>query len=218
MLIVNCKNYCSITADSLADLVKAAEKTAARYNTHIAISPPLHLLGMQTSSGIDILAQHVDTKPPGSTTGHIVPELLKDAGVSGSLLNHSEHRLDPETIPETIERLRSLAMTSVLCTQDAEETALYAPLCPDYIAVEPPELIGTGRSVSTERPDIISEAAEAVHGTRTVLLCGAGIVTEHDVVRAKELGAAGILVASGVVKATDPGMALDKLAHPLANR
>ena len=218
MLVVNCKNYPSITAGSLASLAEAAAKAAAAYRTGVAIAPPHHLLGMRAVPGVTVMAQHVDTKRPGSTTGHVVPELLKDAGVAGSIINHSEHRLDPDAIPNTIERLRGLGMISVLCTRDVEETARYAPLRPDYVAVEPPELIGTGRSVSTERPEIISEAAEAVRGAGTVLLCGAGIVTGDDVARARQLGAAGILVASGVVKARDPGAALDELARPLANR
>lgn len=218
MLVVNCKNYREISAENLSSLAAAAAAAATKHRIDVAIAPPHHLLGIQADPRVHVLAQHVDAEPPGSTTGYVVPELLRDAGVSGSILNHSEHRLDPDTIPPLIERLRGLGMTSVLCTRDVAETASYAPLRPDYIAIEPPELIGTGRSVSTERPELISEAAESVRGTGTTLLCGAGIVSGDDVSRALGLGAAGILVASGVVKSPDPAAALGDLAQSMANR
>lgn len=217
MLIVNCKNYREVSPVGLASLAAAAAAAAARHHTRVAIAPPHHLLGLQTGGDVLVLSQHVDSKPPGSTTGFVIPELLADAGVSGSILNHSEHRLNPDDIPPLIDRLRGLGMASVLCTRDVAETAEYAPLHPDYIAIEPPELIGTGRSVSTERPELISEAVESVRGTKTTLLCGAGIVSGSDVSRAAELGAAGILVASGVVKAADPAAALEELAQALGS-
>jgi triosephosphate isomerase len=218
MLVVNCKNYRGISAENLMSLAAAAAAAVAKYHIDVAIAPPHHLLGLQAGPRVRVLAPHVDAESPGSTTGYVIPELLADAGVSGSILNHSEHRLDPAAIPDLIERLRGLGMMSVLCVRDVEETAAYAPLRPDYIAIEPPDLIGTGRSVSTERPELISEAAESVRDTGTTLLCGAGIVSGGDVRRAVELGAAGILVASGVIKAPDPAAALDDLAQSMANR
>ena len=217
MLIVNCKNYREMSPASLASLTAAAAAAATGHRIRVAVAPPHHLLGLRTSGNVLVLAQHVDAKPLGSTTGFVIPELLADAGVSGSILNHSEHRMNPDDIPRLIDRLHGLGMTSVLCTRDVAETAEYAPLHADYIAIEPPELIGTGRSVSSERPELISEAAEAVRGTKTTLLCGAGIVSGSDASRAAELGAAGILVASGVVKAADPAAALEELAQALGN-
>ena len=45
------------------------------------------------------------------------------------------------------------------------------------------------------------------------VLCGAGIKTGRDVKRAIELGAAGVLLASGVVKASDPASVLEDLVQ-----
>jgi triosephosphate isomerase len=94
-------------------------------------------------------------------------------------------------------------MISVVCVKDVSEAAKYAKLNPTYIAIEPPELIGTGRAVSTERPELITKAVQAVRAAKnkTKLLCGAGIVTGKDVRKAIELGSEGILVASGIIKA-----------------
>ena len=214
MLVVNCKNYMEMAGDRLDQLMQSAQAASRRYGIEIAVAPPHHRLGMPAAPPVMVLAQHVDTASPGSTTGFVVPEMLKAAGVVGSIINHSEHRTSAGEVAATITRLRDLGMISVVCTRDAEETARYASMGPDFVAVEPPELIGTGRSVSTERPGLINEAAEAVRGagTRTRLLCGAGIVTGDDVTKAMSLGSSGILVASGVVKADDPGRVLDELA------
>jgi len=43
------------------------------------------------------------------------------------------------------------------------------------------------------------------------VLCGAGVKTGKDVKRALELGAVGVLLASGVVKSKDPKKALQDL-------
>lgn len=218
MLVINCKNYPEVSAKSLEALAAAAATAMAKHKIDVAIAPPHHLLGLAVPLGVGVLAQHIDVAPLGSTTGYVVPDLLRDAGILGSIINHSEHQLDPDSIPILVERLRSLKMKSVLCTRDVSETVMYAPLRPDYIAIEPPDLIGTGRSVSTERPELISEAVNSIRHTGTPLLCGAGIVSGSDVERALELGAAGVLVASGVVKVSDPAAALEDLAESLANR
>lgn len=204
MLVINCKNYREANGKKLARLIKAARSVADRRGTQICIAPPGHLIGVAVGNGIPILAQHADDVEAGSTTGFMAPELLKDMGVRGSLINHSEHRTGPGHIRRMVERLDELGMKSILCVRDVRELKRYAGLEPDYIAIEPPELIGSGRAVSKERPDLISRAASAVRdaGGRTRLLCGAGIISGDDVARALELGSAGVLVASGIIKAS----------------
>jgi len=94
-------------------------------------------------------------------------------------------------------------MISILCVKDVAEVKKYVKLNPDYIAIEPPELIGSGKAVSKEKPDLIIKASNAVKNAKnnTKLLCGAGIVSGEDVSKASELGSQGILVASGIIKA-----------------
>ena len=45
--------------------------------------------------------------------------------------------------------------------------------------------------------------------------CGAGISTGEDLTAAQDLGAEGVLLASGVAKADDPKAALEDLVAPL---
>ena len=203
MFIINAKNYEEIAGDKIIKFVKTAEKISKKYKIKIAIAPPQHLIGLVAKSSIPILAQHVDDSKIGSTTGFVIPELLKKSKISGSLINHSEHRISSKEIEKLVSRLKELKMISVLCVKDVAEARKYAKLNPDFIAIEPPELIGSGKAVSKERPELITKAADAVKAAKnnTKLLCGAGIVSGEDVAKAIELGSKGILVASGIIKA-----------------
>lgn len=203
MFIINCKNYEEIAGDKIIEFVKIAEKISKRYKIKIAVAPPQHLIGLVANSSIPILAQHVDNSKVGSTTGFMIPELLKKSKVSGSLINHSEHRISSDEISKLVLKLRELKMISVVCVKNVAEAKKYAKLNPDYIAMEPPELIGSGKAVSKEKPELITKSADAVNSAKnkTKLLCGAGIVSGQDVTKALELGSKGILVASGIIKA-----------------
>ena len=202
MFIINCKNYEEIAGDKIIEFVKIAEKISKRYKIKIAVAPPQHLIGLVANSSIPILAQHVDNSKVGSTTGFMIPELLKKSKVNGSLINHSEHRISSDEISKLVLKLRELKMISVVCVKNVAEAKKYAKLNPDYIAIEPPELIGSGKAVSKEKPELITKSADAVNNAKnkTKLLCGAGIVSGQDVTKALELGSKGILVASGIIK------------------
>ncbi|MEK0319107.1 MAG: triose-phosphate isomerase, partial [Nitrosopumilus sp.] len=201
----NCKNYEEISGDKIIKFVKTAEKVSKKYKVKIAIAPPQHLVGLVANSSILILSQHIDDSKVGSTTGFVIPELLKKSKVKGSLINHSEHRISSTEIQKLVLKLKELKMISILCVKDVAEVKKYSKLNPDYIAIEPPELIGSGKAVSKEKPELITKAADAVKSAKnnTKLLCGAGIVSGEDVVKAIELGSKGILVASGIIKSKD---------------
>jgi triosephosphate isomerase len=165
----------------------------------------------------DVFAQHVDANAQGAHTGALTVEAIKEAGCKGSLVNHSERRLPEEKIAETIARLKEAGLESMLCTKDAEESARLAKYEPTYIAVEPPELIGSGISVSTAKPEVVKGTVEAVAKVNaTPVLCGAGVSNAADVKKAIELGAKGVLLASAYVKAKDPKELLTKMAEAIA--
>ena len=203
MFIINFKNYDNISGSRSLQLAKIASKISRKYKIKIVVCPPQQVISEITKVSIPVFAQHVDNKEIGSTTGYIVPELVKKSKVSGSLVNHSEHRLASKDIKELVSRLKVLKMTSVVCVKNVSEARKYAKLNPNYIAIEPPELIGTGKAVSKEKPEVIIKSVRAVKDAKnsTRLLCGAGIISGNDVARALEFGANGILVASGIVKA-----------------
>jgi triosephosphate isomerase len=217
MFVINCKNYEEISGDKIIKFIKIAEKVSKKYKVKIAIAPPQHLIALVSNSSILVLAQHIDDSKVGSTTGFVIPELLKKSKVSGSLINHSEHRISSKEIVKLVSKLKKLKMISVLCVKNVAEARKYAKLNPNYIAIEPPELIGSGKAVSKEKPGLIIKAAEAVKSAKnnTKLLCGAGIVSGEDVTKAVELGSKGILVASGIIKAKNWNKIISEFAKAL---
>ena len=62
----------------LIKIAKIAEKISKKYKVPIAIAPPHHLIPLITKFKITVLAQHLDDKKVGSTTGFMVPEIVKN--------------------------------------------------------------------------------------------------------------------------------------------
>lgn len=208
ILIINFKTYETAVGDKALELARTIKKVADDTGVNFAVAAAATDLKELSDIGVPILAQHVDPCSFGSNTGHILPEMVKDKGAIGTLLNHSENRLDPEQIKESIRRCKETGIETIVCAQDAAEGKKLAEFGPDMIAVEPPELIGK-MSVSKARPEVISESVGMIHGT---VLVGAGVVDAGDVRKAIELGAKGCLLASGVTKAQDPEKVLRDLA------
>jgi len=121
------------------------------------------------------------------------------------------------TVKNLIKRLRGLDLISIVCAADVGEVNNISAFSPDYIAIEPPELIGKGIAVSKANPSIISMSVKAVrnNSTTTRVLCGAGIVNKSDVTKALELGADGILVASGIIKSSSWYHTIEELSSAL---
>lgn len=218
LFIINFKNYEEISGSNAAKLAKIAGKISKKYKIKMAIAPPQHLLSEIADIFPLVLAQHLDIANVGSTTGFVVPEIVKKSKVKGSLINHSEHRISENEIIELVPRLKKLDMISVVCVKDENEAKRYAKLNPDYIAIEPPELIGSGKAVSKEKPEAITRSVIAVNEAQnsTRLLCGAGIVSGEDVAKAIQLGAKGILVASGIVKAKNWNHIIEEFAQAIS--
>lgn len=218
LFIINFKNYEEIAGTKAIKMARIAKKISRKFKIKIALVPPHHLLSELTKFHAPILAQHLDTSRIGSTTGFMIPEIVKKSSVRGSLINHSEHRIPEKQIKELVLRLKKLGMISVVCVKNVNEAKKYARFNPDYIAIEPPELIGTGKAVSKEKPGIITKSVLAVRQAKnsTKLLCGAGIVSGEDVARAVQLGSKGVLVASGIVKARNWNKAIEEFASAIS--
>ena len=105
----------------------------------------------------------------------------------------------------------------MVCANTVEDAKALAEFAPDYIAVEPPELIGGDISVTTADPSIVKDTVQAVKAVdpNVRVLCGAGVKNGKDVSAALSLGADGVLLASGVVKAQDPRAVLEDLVSGL---
>ncbi len=206
-IILNFKTYKESTGDEALRLAKICDKVAGELSANIIVVPQhsdIYLISQEVN--IPVYAQHIDNIKYGSNTGHVLPEAVKAAGATGCIINHSECRVKLADLEADIEKLKELNMVSIVCTNNIAVTKAAAALGPDFVAVEPPELIGSGISVSQAQPEIISGSVEAATKINPLVkvLCGAGIATGEDVKKAAQLGAQGVLLASGVIKAKDP--------------
>ncbi|MCU4750385.1 triose-phosphate isomerase [Halobacteria archaeon AArc-curdl1] len=212
-VLVNLKTY---PCDSVA-VAQAAAEVDETTDARIAVAPQAAHLEAVAETGVETWAQHVDPIEYGSNTGHTLAESVADAGAAGTLINHSEHRLTLDAIDGSVRAAERAGLETVVCANNPAQIGAAAALGPDAVAVEPPELIGSGTPVSQADPDIVSDAVEAAAAVDSdvTVLCGAGISTGDDVVAAGELGSKGVLLASGVAKADDPAAALADLVEPL---
>lgn len=218
LILLNLKTYEQSMGQKAIDFARIAERVNEKTGISIAIAPQLiDIASVTVSSETPVFSQHIDPVNYGKYTGHILPEAVADAGAYGTLLNHSERQIPLEQIEASIKRAREVDLITVVCVDTVDTAKKVALLSPDAIAIEPPELIGSGISVSTAQPEIVSGAVEAVHTINpdVKVLCGAGITNGEDASAALDLGAKGILVASGVVKAEDPYKALLELARSM---
>ena len=214
ILITNFKTYESATGLAALKLAKIHEEVANEYGVNFAVCPQASDIWMIASQvSIPVFAHHFDAVTHGQFTGHILPEALKAAGAAGSLLNHAEKRISFSLIADSLNRAREIGFFTVVCARDVKEGGQIAALNPDAIAIEPPELIGGNVSVSTASPEIIKNAVAQI---RTVpVIVGAGVKTGEDIKIALQLGAKGVLVASGVTRATDPRKVLIEFAKAM---
>jgi len=207
LLLVNYKTYIEATGRKAVELSKKIRQVGRDTGVGVAVAPQfsdIHQVVMQVD--IPVFAQHIDPITPGAFTGHVLAESVKAAGASGTLINHSEKNVGLADMDRSVELARQVRLTSVVCAGNARIASAAALAEPDMVAIEPPELIGTGRAVSKERPEIITDTVRRIRSVnRNVkILCGAGISTGEDVYAALKLGTQGVLVASGVVKAPKP--------------
>lgn len=218
MVILNFKTYLESTGKNALKLAKISEKVADDTGVNIAIAPQnTDLLRISSEVKIPVLAQHVDAVEAGGHTGSVLLESVKMAGASGTLINHSECRMKLADIQKVVERTIDHEMISVICTNNIETSIAAAILKPNFVAIEPPELIGSGIPVSQAEPQIVEGTVDAVHGISKGIgvLCGAGISTGEDMKAALELGSDGVLLASGIIRAEDPEQALFNLVSKI---
>lgn len=213
MIYINFKTYPAGTgpkAVEMADMIRRVSLV-----TGIPVIPVVQAFSAYQVSQINAdwaWGQHADAIEYGSNTGWILPEAWKQSGINGVVLNHAEHKVDFNILEQTVDRCRAVGLTIGICADSLEEVKKVLPLTPDWIAYEPPELIGRSDiSVATAEPEVVKSAVQLTSDTDTKLLIGAGIHDANDIRIGLELGADGFLIASAVMTADNPEAALRQL-------
>ena len=218
VVIINFKTYPQATGAKAVALAKICEAVAKEFEVPIVVAPQISdLYRVVQAVDIPVFSQHMDPGEQGRFTGHVLGEALVEAGCSGTLLNHSENRMRLADVELAVTKARELKLYTVVCTNNPAVSVAAATMKPDSVAVEPPELIGTGISVSQAQPEVISGTVELIRNVNkeVVILCGAGISNGDDVTAAMKLGSQGVLLASAVAKSDKPADVLKSLAGPL---
>lgn len=219
VIVVNFKTYVEASGPGALELARICDDVSSSTGASIVIAPPMMDLALIASSvKVLVFAQHLDSVPSGSTTGHVTVENAKASGAKGTLINHSERRLRIAEIHELIDRSRTAGLATIVCTNNLAVSKACAAMEPDFVAIEPPELIGGDISVTTANPGIVGDTVNSIRSiSRSVgVLCGAGVKNGKDVRKAIELGTDGVLLASGVVKAKDRRAVLMDLVSGLS--
>jgi len=214
LILVNFKAYIEATGRRGVELARIADKVSRDSGVIIAVAPQFTDLKTVTEAvEIPVFSQHIDPIKPGAFTGHVLAEAVKAAGVSATILNHSERRIRISEIEEVLSLARVSDLATLVCTDTPGVSAAVASLSPDMIAIEPPDLIGTGVAVSKARPELITNAIKRIRSVSSSveILCGAGVSTAEDVGKALDLGTRGVLVSSSVVKGKNPGQLLENM-------
>ena len=213
LVIVNAKTYESSQGQGAVDLALIMDSLDSR-GTRLVIAVSAFDLSEVSNavSNIEVWTQHLDPIGYGSNTGRLHPDTAIHRGASGTLINHAENKVDHSIVGDLITMLDD-QISICACAADLDEASSLAIMSPEFIAIEPPELIGGDISVTTADPEIVSGTVECVKSVnpKVRVLCGAGVNSGQDVAKALELGADGVLLASAVTKADDPGSVLTDL-------
>lgn len=218
VIVVNFKTYPEASGLGALALAKLCAQVSSETGASFVVAPPMLDLAIVASAvKIPVFAQHIDSVQSGSTTGHVTIENAKASGALGALVNHSERRIKISEIHDIIDRSRRAGLATIVCTNNLAVSKACAAMEPDFVAIEPPELIGGDISVTTANPKIVADTVLAIKGISkgVGVLCGAGVKNGRDVAKALELGTDGVLLASGVVKAKDPKSVLLDLVSGL---
>jgi len=212
LILINFKTYKEASGNKSLALARQLARIK-RKKYQIAVAPSLLTLKEITKVNIPVYAQHTDLVGLGAHTGRVPAKELKDIGVKGTILNHSERKIPLKILQEIIQNCKTNRLTTVVCASTISEIKKIAQFNPDYIAYEPKELIGGNISVTESKPDIILEAVQTAHevSKRIKVLVGAGIHSKEDIGQALLLGAEGVLIGHAVPKAKDPKKFLEGL-------
>jgi len=190
------------------ELAREADRLSREYDIMIIFDPQhvdIPAVARETEV-LQVFAQHMDPVTVGRGAGAVLPEALKAAGAHGAMLNHVERRLTLSDIARCIRRADEVGLRTLVCADCPEEAAAIAQLGPDMILAEPPDLIGSGRSVATENREFIVRSVSMVKAVNPaiVVFSSAGIRTPQDVADVIHAGADATGTTSGILKADDP--------------
>jgi triosephosphate isomerase len=228
MIFVNFKTYQLGTGERAVEMVRMMEKVSKETGVEVVpVVQGVDVYRVSKSSKIGVWCQHVDGIEMGAHTGWVLPEVVKEAGAVGVVLNHSERKFrmidelrirnyesgeDKEKfgLRKAVERCREVGLKTLVCADDLEEAKKVVEFKPDYLAYEPPGLIGSTEVSVVTRLGVVKEVVELAE--KTPVIIGAGVHKVDDIRDGLKLNVKGFLIASAVMRAEDPEIKLRELS------
>lgn len=211
MIFLSLKTYKESTGEAAIKLLSCVKKVSEE--TGVKIIPavqPTDIYRVKKELGIEVWAQHMDPIEPGKNMGWLSPYALKEAGATGLVINHSEHKMDDDHVKKILDKAKEYGLKNIICGFSPEMIIKFDSWEPDYLSYEREDMIGTGISMITKETDNIKKLVSVL---KRPLVIGAGISTGEDIRQAIKLGAVGAILASGFVFAKDPEQKLRELAQ-----
>lgn len=207
MIFVNFKTYEEGTGQKAVEMVRILESIA--HESQVKIIPVVQASDVKeivASTTLPVWAQKIDPVEFGAHTGAVIPEAVAEDGAFGTFLNHSEAKFaNFDELAKASDRAKDVGLKTLIFAANLEELRNVCSLTPNFVAYEPPELIGSATtSVARAQPEIISQAHEIADSAGIPLIVGAGVHSREDVKKSLELGAVGVAVSSDIMKAEDP--------------
>jgi len=209
MIFLSLKTYPQASGDQAISLCQNIKKVAQE--TKIPIIPaaqPFDIYRIKKELGIEVWAQHLDPIDPDRHFGWLSPHSAKLAGAAGTIINHGEHEVDFPTIKKTVAKCKKYKLKTLVIVDSVKLAKKVINLKPDFLAFEYPDLIGGDLAMVEADPKTTKKVIDL---SPIPVIIGAGIKTKDHVQKTVKLGGAGVILASGVVKADDQVAALRDL-------
>lgn len=211
MIFVNFKSYKEALGSRAVQLAEVCKEVSEQSGTAVVpVCSTADVFRVTSRVGGRVWAQHCDPKESNRNTGWVTPLSLSEAGAEGVFLNHSEHPLSFADLKYCIKKAKKNDLKSLVFVDSLELAKKVDLLGAEFIAFEEPELVG-GKKAIVEFKKMQKKIKEFAYAVAAVPLTGAGIRDAEDVAKSVELGAEGVVVASGIVKASPPKKALLEL-------
>lgn len=212
-LLTNFKSYESALWENAIKLAKAHCKVNKKHNANLQIAASIIDVQILTKNfpKLAIRTQYIDPIDYGKHTGKVAAQFLKQIGITGTIINHSENRINKEQITKCLQFAKKIGLKTIICAENTSECVEFFSLTPDFVSLEPPECIGTDICVTSNHMESIHTTIEAI-GAENLMLW-AGIKTPDDIQVAKKLWVAGVLISSAITTAKNPENKLSELTQ-----
>lgn len=204
VFLLNLKAY--IWGVEIVKFAKEVEKIAKEVDVSFIIAPQvIDVFRVAEEVDLPVFSPTIDSIHPGRGVGKVLPEAVKEAGACGVIINHSENQKTLMEIRQCIQRAHELDLLTLVCADSPESAAAVTILGADLVLSEPPELIGTLKSVGREMADFLvsSVTMSKMINTKVLVLAGAGIASPEDGAQVIRLGADGLGASRIIYEAKD---------------